>query len=414
MVALGDRAVGGDVRVDERDEAVVCLSLFIDEGEDALRACARHDDGIDLLGELVDIARELLGHVEERDENRDIQRLAGKAQVRNADKQQHAAHERQSHIEEVADVADDGAEHAGIGVGAVAVFKEGVVDLVELLDGALLVAEDLDDLLAGHRLLNIALGFGDGLLLAQEEFGAAAADALGDDDHQNHAEHRNERQPDAEIEHNAEHGQHDRARLDEGGDGFGHELAQRVDIVGVEAHDIAVLVGVEVADGKILHAAEHLLTELVEKALRHIGHELLVDQDRDDREHIERDEQRQDGDELCFGGDPVARDVPLFDDLNDILHEKRRDRRDDGREQDARERDGREHRIVGKELFHRALKHGEVRRAVVWAAGILGITLHPAHLRSSGIRRPRGKFHSKRGADRACPCPRYGRCPSRE
>ena len=58
----------------ERNEAVVCLSLFIDEGEDALRACARHDDGIDLLGELVDIARELLGHVEERDENGDIQR----------------------------------------------------------------------------------------------------------------------------------------------------------------------------------------------------------------------------------------------------------------------------------------------------------------------------------------------------
>ena len=326
MVALGDRAVGGDVRVDERDEAVVCLSLFIDEGEDALRACARHDDGIDLLGELVDIARELLGHVEERDENRDIQRLAGKAQVRNADKQQHAAHERQSHIEEIADVADDGAEHAGIGVGAVAVFKEGVVDLVELLNGALLVAEDLDDLLAGHRLLNIALGFGDGLLLAQEEFGAAAADALGDDDHQNHAEHRNERQPDAEIEHNAEHGQHDRARLDEGGDGFGHELAQRVDIVGVKAHDIAVLMRVKVANGKILHAAEHLLTELIKKALCHIGHELLVDEDRNDREHIERNEQRQNGDELCLGRCPVARNVPLLNDLNNVLHEKGRNR----------------------------------------------------------------------------------------
>ena len=187
--ALGDRAVRGNVGVDECDKAVICLSLFIDEGEDALRACARHDDGIDLLGELVDIARELLGHVEERDENRDIQRLAGKAQVRNADKQQHAAHERQSHIEEVADVADDGAEHAGIGVGAVAVFKEGVVDLVELLDGALLVAEDLDDLLAGHRLLNVALSPGDGLLLAQEELGTASADTLGDNGHQDDAEY---------------------------------------------------------------------------------------------------------------------------------------------------------------------------------------------------------------------------------
>ena len=84
-------------------------------------------------------------------------------------------------------------------MGAVAVFKEGVVDLVELLNGALLVAEDLDDLLAGHRLLNIALGFGNGLLLAQEEFGAAAADALGDRNHQNDAEDQHERQPEAEV-----------------------------------------------------------------------------------------------------------------------------------------------------------------------------------------------------------------------
>ena len=287
MVALGDRAVGGDVRVDERDEAIVCLGFFVDEGEDALRARARHDDGVDLLGELVDVARELLGHVKERDENGDIQRLAGKTHVRQPDEQQHAAHEREGDIEEVADVADDGAEDACVGVGAVAVFKEGVVDLVEFLNGALLVAEDLDDLLTGHRLLNIALGFGDGLLLAQKELGTAAADALGDDYHQNHAEHRNERQPYAEIEHDGKYGQHDRAGLDEGRDGLRHELAQRVDIVGVEAHDIAVLVGVEVADGEVLHAAEHLLTKLVKKALRHIGHELLVDKDRDDREHIE-------------------------------------------------------------------------------------------------------------------------------
>ena len=80
--------------------------------------------------------------------------------------QEHAAHQRERNIEEVADVADDGAEHACIGVGAVTVLKEGIVDLIELLDGALLVAEDLDDLLARHRLLNEALSLGDGLLLA--------------------------------------------------------------------------------------------------------------------------------------------------------------------------------------------------------------------------------------------------------
>ena len=57
------------------------------------------------------------------------------------------------HIEDVADVADDGAEDAGIGLCAEAVLKEGVVEPVEVLDALLLVAEDLDDLLTRHHLL---------------------------------------------------------------------------------------------------------------------------------------------------------------------------------------------------------------------------------------------------------------------
>ena len=96
-------------------------------------------------------------------------------------------------------------------MGAVAVLKERVIDPVELLDGALLMAEDLDDLLAGHRLLNEAFGLGDGLLLAQEELGAAAADALGDGDHQDDAEDQHQREPEAEVEHDGEHDQHDGA-----------------------------------------------------------------------------------------------------------------------------------------------------------------------------------------------------------
>jgi len=291
-----------------------------------MRARARHDDGVDLLGELIDVARELLGHVKKRYQNGDIKRLAGKTDVRKTNEQEHAAHQRKPNVEEIADVADDGAKHARVGVGTVAVFVEGVVEFVKFLDGALLVAENLDDLLAGHRFLNEALGLGDGLLLAQEELGAAAADALGDRNHQNDAEDQHERQPEAEVEHDGKYCQHDRTRLEKGGNGLGDKLAQRVDIVGVKAHDIAVLMRVKVANGKILHAAEHLLTELIKKALCHIGHELLVDEDRNDREHIERNEQRQNGDELCLGRCPVARNVPLLNDLNNVLHEKGRNR----------------------------------------------------------------------------------------
>ena len=67
--------------------------------------------------------------------------------VRQPDEQEHAADERERHIQDVADVADDGAEDAGIGLCAEAVLKEGVVEPVEVLDALLLVAEHLDDLL---------------------------------------------------------------------------------------------------------------------------------------------------------------------------------------------------------------------------------------------------------------------------
>ena len=171
--------------------------------------------------------------------------------------------------------------------------------------------------------------------------------------------------------------------------------------------------GVEIADGEVLHPAEHLLAELVEKALRHVGHELLLHQDRENGEDIQHDEQRQDGLELGLRRGPVARNIPLFDDLNDVLCEKRGDGGHDGRKQDARERDGGEHRVVGEQLFHRALQHSKVCGAGIGpAAGVDGLTLHPAHLRSSGIHRPRGRSRSRQGAARACPCPRCGRCPS--
>ncbi len=45
-------------------------------------------------------------------------------------------------------------------------------------------------------------------------------------------------------------------------------LAQRVDIVGIIAHDIAMIVGIEIADGKVLHAVEHLLAHFFQRALR--------------------------------------------------------------------------------------------------------------------------------------------------
>ena len=157
LLGLLQAAVGLFLHVHQRHIALVRLGRLVDQAEDALRAGAGHDDGVDLLGELVDVAGKLARHVQEGDQDRHVEDVAGEAEVGHAREDQHAADQCEGHIEDVADVGDDRPEHAGIGVGLVADLVELLVDLVKVLDALLLMAEDLDDLLAVHRLLGEAL-----------------------------------------------------------------------------------------------------------------------------------------------------------------------------------------------------------------------------------------------------------------
>ena len=383
LVGLGDGAVGRDAAVDQRDIAVVRLGRLVHQGEDALGAGRGHDDGVDLLGEGVDVAGELLGHVQKRDEDADGKGLAGEGEIRHAGEQEHAADQRQRDIQHIADVADDRAEGAGKGVGPVAVLEEAVVDLVEFLDPLLLVAEDLDDLLAVHRLLDIAFVFGDRFLHLHERARRAAADPLGDNGHRHDAEKQHQRHPHGEVQHDRKHDQHDRTGLDEGGHRLGDELAERVDVVGIVAHDVAELVAVEIADGQILHAVEELAAHLVEEALGHIGHQLCLGRDGEDREHIQRREQHQIRRQLGLRRSPVAAADPFFDGGDDVLDEQRGDRRDDRGEEDAHDRKRREHGIEAEEQLDRAEKGVCV--------GFPFLLIHRAHLPCSAARRSRDR-----------------------
>ena len=59
-----------------------------------------------------------------------------------------AAGHGHNHVLDIADVDHDGHEDVGILVGLIGALTQGVVDLVKALLRLLLVAEDLDDLLA--------------------------------------------------------------------------------------------------------------------------------------------------------------------------------------------------------------------------------------------------------------------------
>ena len=209
--ALGQAAVRVLAAADERDVAVVGFGLFVEQLEDPPCAGDGHDDGVDLIGDAGDVARELLCHAEERRDDRDgehAEHRAGVEQVFKRDVRhgaaradQQAADKGRQRVENVADVVHDRHENVRKAVRVACVLEELVVQLVKIGLGGLFVAEDLHDLLAVHRLFNIALGLGERLLLPDEERRGFAADGLRHARHRKNAEHHNQHQRHRIVEH---------------------------------------------------------------------------------------------------------------------------------------------------------------------------------------------------------------------
>ena len=66
-------------------------------------------------------------------------------------------------------------------------------------------------------------------------------------------------------------------------------------------HDIAVLVRVEIFDGQVLHAVKQFAPQFAKEALRNIGHELCVQGDKDDGQHVQRNQDAHERQYALFG-----------------------------------------------------------------------------------------------------------------
>ena len=115
-----------------------------------------------------------------------------------------------------------------------------------------------------------------GVLLAHEEFRASAAHGFGDEQHDADAEQHHESEVDAGDEHRHQQGDDADKREQTLRHALGYELTERVHVVGVIAHYVAVRVRVEVAHGKSLHFVEHVLADVFEEALRDDRHKTGV------------------------------------------------------------------------------------------------------------------------------------------
>ena len=75
MISLFDLpGAGVDLGVDKRHVPLVNLRLLVEQLKDAVRSGETHDHGVDLLGDLSNLAAELFCHIEEGNHHGDGQR----------------------------------------------------------------------------------------------------------------------------------------------------------------------------------------------------------------------------------------------------------------------------------------------------------------------------------------------------
>lgn len=143
-----------------------------------------------------------------------------------------------------------------------------------------------------------------------------------------------------------------------------HQLQQRIGVVGVAAHDVAVRVGIEIPERQGLHLAEHVRSDLGQKVHGNDGHQPRIEEGRDHAEHVDAAH-----DEYYLGEHGAHRAEPLrdagSDDLVDENFEKYRGgnaRR--GRNHDTQHDDCEISFIIAEKIFHQPSEHAERSRAV--------------------------------------------------
>ena len=163
----------------------------------------------------------------------------------------------------------------------------------------------------------------------------AAADLFGNDKHQCNATEHDQKQPHAVIQHDGKNRNHGDTGKHQLRNTLRNQLAQRVDIVSIIAHDIAVVMCIKILDRQILHAVEHLFPHLLQRALCDNRHSIGIRIACCQRQRIQynQDEDQSGHRRRCRR--PVLRLPVLLDHCDDILLKNSGNRADQRIQYDA-------------------------------------------------------------------------------
>ena len=286
LFALGDISVRVLLRVDQFDIAVVYLRLFIHHVEDTLRTCQRHDDGVELLRHLHERLGKALCELQ-------VGRHNAQRDISDARHGEESSEHRGEHELQVAQVADDGAHHAGKCMGVGRAVEEPFVKLVKLALRDLLVVEYFDDPLAVHPLFHESGDVRQIHLLADEIFPAVAGHDSRHEGHDADHQYGHHRQDRAQHQHGDKCHDDRERRHKHLRDGLVDHLSQGVGIICIKTHDRAVCILIEIPDRQRLHVGEHLVADTLEDALSDHNHHPAVYKGRNDAAQEDDPEDRK-------------------------------------------------------------------------------------------------------------------------
>ena len=269
LLCLGERPVRVLPGVHQGDVSVVRLRLQIHQAVDPVRACRRHGDRIHLHGDLGEGAVEVPVQCQEGHQDAD-----GHAEA-SGDREGRAQH-RHDHIVQIPELHHDGHQDVRHGVRLVAGSPELFVLSAELRDALFFVRKDLDHLLSAHHLLDVPVHLSQVSLLQPEEPPGLGSDLSGgEQDPEGHA-HGDQRQRNVQDAHADEDAGDAADGVDELREGLSDELPQRVRVIGVDRHDVAVGVRVKITDGKLFHVGKQIFPDAPHGPLSHLHHQPVV------------------------------------------------------------------------------------------------------------------------------------------
>ena len=257
--------------IDKLHIAVVLLRLFIQKPEDTIRSGKRRDDGIELHGNLIDWHIEAF--VERKERSKRTDRKAGILIDR-----QRAANHGTDHIRGISELRAERSHNSGISLRLIGNLEQLLVQLIKGLRALFLMTEHLDHLLAGNRLLNKAVQFSESSLPCSEIFCRNLRCKGGQRQHHGHHHTRKNRQRNAQCHHHCKDRNNRDRTVHQLRNALTDHLAQRINIVCVNRHDVAVCMGVKIFDRQGLHMIKQIISKIPKRSLCDVNHKLCLHQ----------------------------------------------------------------------------------------------------------------------------------------